>query len=225
MIHDRTGDAPNNAPKTLGLQGWGRELQAIKNRLRGRFFGAFRRFRHCLKTKYGARDGTKPKAKGGVDTGLCRFCFLVTSLKTSLKQKAPPSGLAIGRSAGRSLRANLSANYLVMPSTQNADFGDTQKRLPPSFGLSLGPDFLPSPLACAFGAGFHGRECTRRTCSRISASPGSVGLAAGHGARCGGALEGRKIVGYRAAQRLPRGGGCRPGAPALGSSRGLVLCG
>lgn len=163
MIHDRTGDAPNNAPKTLGLQGWGRELQAIKNRLRGRFFGAFRRFRHCLKTKDGARDGIKPKAKGGVDTGLCRFCFLVTSLKTSLKQKAPPSGLAIGRSAGRSLRAylaayhlfanlahargaNLSANYLVMPSTQNADFGDTQKRLPPSFGHSLGPDFLPSPL-------------------------------------------------------------------------------
>ena len=36
------------------------------------------------------RDGTKPKDKGGVDTGLCRFCFLVTSLKTSLKQKAPP---------------------------------------------------------------------------------------------------------------------------------------
>jgi hypothetical protein len=38
MKHDLTGDAPNDAPKTLGLQGWFGEVWEIKNRLIGRFY-------------------------------------------------------------------------------------------------------------------------------------------------------------------------------------------
>lgn len=38
------------------------------------------------------------------------------------------------------------------PQGQNVNFGDAQKRLPLSFGHSLGPDFLPSPLPSALVA-------------------------------------------------------------------------
>ncbi len=45
---------------------------------------------------------------------------------------------------------------------QNADFGDAQKRLPPSFGGRQSADFLPSPSLAASGAvwtGFRFRFC------------------------------------------------------------------
>ena len=176
---------------------------------------------------FGARDGTEPKATSLAITGLRYLVASFMPPKMPPKRKVPLGVCVLSPTMPKHYREGREcyAEGVTGAIPRNANFGDAGKRLPPSFGHSLGPDFLPSPLACAFGAGFQGRECTRRTGSRISASPGSVGLAAGHGARCGGALEGRKIVGYRAAQRLPRGGGCRPGAPALGSSRGLVLCG
>lgn len=84
-------------------------------------------------------------------------------------------------------------------------------------------EHLPDP-PCAFGAGYMGGKCTRRTAPSYSRSPVPARLSADHSVTCGGALESRKIVDYRAAQRLPRGGGGRPGAPPTWRRRGWSEC-
>ena len=43
-------------------------MRAIKIRLRGRFFGAFRRFKHCLKAKDGAQGRNRT-----ADTGIFNY--------------------------------------------------------------------------------------------------------------------------------------------------------
>ncbi len=64
--------------------------------------------------------------------------------------------------------------------------------------------------------GLSGRpRCTSRTSQQISASPAAARLPADQVPVCGGALENRKTPGYRAALRLPRGGGVGARVPRL----------
>ena len=51
-------------------------MQAIKNRLSGRFFEAFRRFRHCLKTKDGAQGRNRTADTGIFNPLLYQLSYL-----------------------------------------------------------------------------------------------------------------------------------------------------
>ena len=76
MKYDRTGDAPNNAPKALGLQGLGWEVQTTKSPHGAGFLYVFGWFWDYLKTMDGAQGRNRTADTGIFNPLLYRLSYL-----------------------------------------------------------------------------------------------------------------------------------------------------